>query len=136
MLNPSTADELTNDPTIERCEKRAREYGYGGIKVTNLFALRSTDPAALHAAVDPIGPDNDEAILDAYLTSRMTICAWGTHGAHLDRGRKVTEMLASIGAELYALDLTKDGIPGHPLYLPYSLHPTRWMPTAQKETTR
>lgn len=29
MLNPSTADEIKNDPTVERCERRARALGFG-----------------------------------------------------------------------------------------------------------
>ena len=40
LLNPSSADEATNDPTIERCERRARRWGFGSMIVTNFFALR------------------------------------------------------------------------------------------------
>jgi hypothetical protein len=64
LLNPSSADEATNDPTIERCERRARRWGFGGLIVTNLFALCATDPAGLHRITDPIGPENDAAILE------------------------------------------------------------------------
>ena len=38
MLNPSTATELQNDPTVERCERRARALGYGAFRVLNIFA--------------------------------------------------------------------------------------------------
>src|SRR5512132_1306567 len=58
LLNPSSADEATNDPTSERCERRARRWGFGGLIVTNLFALCSTDPAGLRRVADPIGPEN------------------------------------------------------------------------------
>ena len=44
MLNPSTATEVQNDPTVERCERRARALGYGAFRVTNIFAWRDTDP--------------------------------------------------------------------------------------------
>ena len=64
LLNPSSADEATNDPTIERCERRARRWGFGGLIVTNLFALCATDPAGLRRVADPIGPENDAAILE------------------------------------------------------------------------
>jgi hypothetical protein len=90
LLNPSTADEIVNDPTIERCERRARQACFGGIVVCNLFAWRATDPAALRKVEDPIGPDND-LILDRLLgpkkkTPDNIICGWGAHGAY--RGRK------------------------------------------------
>ena len=65
LLNPSIADEVTNDPTSERCERRARRWGFGGLIVTNLFALCATDPAGLRRVADPIGPENDAAILEA-----------------------------------------------------------------------
>ena len=40
MLNPSTATEVQNDPTVERCERRARALGFGGFRVTNLCLAR------------------------------------------------------------------------------------------------
>jgi hypothetical protein len=64
LLNPSTADEATNDPTSVRCERRARRWGFGGLIVTNLFAPCATDPAGLRRVADPIGPENDAAILE------------------------------------------------------------------------
>ncbi|MEY3307813.1 MAG: hypothetical protein RLZZ413_1851, partial [Pseudomonadota bacterium] len=41
----STATEFQNDPTVERCERRARALGFGAFRVTNIFAFRATDPA-------------------------------------------------------------------------------------------
>ena len=64
LLNPSIADEVTNDPTSVRCERRARRWGFGGLIVTNLFAPCATDPAGLRRVADPIGPENDAAILE------------------------------------------------------------------------
>ena len=43
MLNPSTATEVQNDPTVERCERRARALGFGAFRVTNIFAWRDTE---------------------------------------------------------------------------------------------
>src|SRR4051812_29394299 len=85
MLNPSTADAVANDPTVERCQRRAQLWGYDGLIVTNLFALRSTNPDKLKAVVDPVGnPDNDDAILEAATKSGIVICAWGNNGPLLN----------------------------------------------------
>lgn len=124
MLNPSTADETVNDATVERCERRARQWGFGRLLVVNLFAFRATDPQAMKAAADPIGPDNDDAIRLAVLRSSLTVCAWGNHGAHLGRSQAVRRLLAKV--ELYVLKIGKTGEPCHPLYLPYELNPARW----------
>lgn len=125
MLNPSTADETTNDPTIERCERRARMWGYGSLIVVNLFAWRATNPRDMKAAVDPVGPSNFDAIVAALRESDMFICAWGVHGAHLDMGRMIlTRMREFHPGRAHALKVNKDGMPAHPLYLPYSLTPT------------
>lgn len=123
MLNPSVACEVFNDPTVERCERRARAGGYGGVTVVNIFALRSTDPKALYKAADPIGPWNDTAILDVARQAGRVVCAWGTHGALRGRGARVLAMLREAGVEPHALRVSKDGHPCHPLYLPYSLEP-------------
>src|SRR5512135_175129 len=64
LLNPSIADEVINDPTSVRCERRARRWGFGSLLVTNLFAPCATDPAGLRRVADPIGPENDAAILE------------------------------------------------------------------------
>jgi len=126
MLNLSTATEQRNDPTVERCERRARALGFGAFRVTNIFAWRDTDPRAMRAAEDPVGPENDEAIRDACRWAHRTICAWGLHGAHLDRGPTVERMLRAIGTPLYHLGLSKTGHPKHPLYIAYAEEPRSW----------
>lgn len=128
MLNPSTATHLQNDPTIERCERRAQEYQYGGLYVGNIFALRSTDPAALYTADDPIGPANDAHILEMTEGAGIVLCGWGKHGAHMGRGAAVEKMLRerSAAPKLHVLRLNKDGTPQHPLYIGYDVKPTRW----------
>lgn len=126
MLNPSTATEVQNDPTVERCERRARALGFGAFRVTNIFAWRDTDPRAMRAATDPVGPENDAAILQSCPWADQIICAWGTHGAHLDRGPKITELLRATGRPLYHLGLSKAGHPKHPLYISYAQTPRLW----------
>ena len=126
MLNPSTATEVQNDPTVERCEQRARTLGFGAFCVTNIFAWRDTDPKKMRAAADPVGPDNDTAIRTACAWADQVIAAWGTHGAHLERGAKVAKLLRLVNAPIYHLGLTKAGHPKHPLYLSYATQPQLW----------
>jgi len=126
MLNPSTATELQNDPTVERCERRARALGYGAFRVLNIFAYRATDPRVMRAVADPVGPGNDVAILGSLSWGDRVICAWGTHGAHLGRGPAVEAMLRGAGVPLFHLGLSKAGHPKHPLYIGYTVQPHLW----------
>jgi hypothetical protein len=126
MLNPSTATEVQNDPTVERCERRARALGYGAFRVANIFAFRATDPKVMRATTDPVGPGNDAAILDSVPWADMILCAWGNHGLHLDRGAEVTGLLRQSGARLWHLGLTGHHQPRHPLYVGYDQQPQPW----------
>ncbi|NSX56033.1 DUF1643 domain-containing protein [Parasulfitobacter algicola] len=126
MLNPSTATEVQNDPTVERCERRARALGFGAFRVTNIFAWRDTIPKNMKAACDPIGPENDKSIADSCFWADQIIAAWGTHGDHLKRGQSVAALLQKTGRPVFHLGLTKDGHPKHPLYISYTQQPEIW----------
>jgi hypothetical protein len=128
MLNPSTATEYQNDPTVERCERRARTLGYGSFRVANIFAYRATDPKVMRAIADPVGPANDEAIANGAVWADRIICAWGSHGAHLTRGAAVETLLRGIAKPLWHLGLTQAGQPKHPLYIGYDRQPELWRP--------
>ena len=130
MLNPSTADAAEDDPTIRRCVGFSRAWGYAELVVTNLFAYRSTDPTALATAADPIGPDNDAALLKNASRADVVVCAWGCGGKLADRWKAVHQLLTGAGIPLTLLRLTKSGHPSHPLYLPGSLMPTPWVALA------
>ena len=125
-LNPSTADETQDDPTIRRCIAFAKAWGYSGLCMTNLFAFRATDPRNMRAATDPVGPQNDAAILELAAASDRIICAWGTHGAHLRRGDEIEIKLRGLNHPLFHLGLTKAGAPTHPLYISYERQPVLW----------
>ena len=126
MLNPSTATELQNDPTVERCQRRAVALGYGAFRVTNIFAFRATDPKVMRAAADPVGPANDAAILESLSWADTVLCAWGNHGLHLNRGDAVTRLLRGTGVPLFHLGLTGQAQPRHPLYVAYDQQPQPW----------
>ena len=127
MLNPSTATEVQNDPTIHRCEQRARTLGFGGFRAVNIFALRATDPRDMRAADDPEGPHNMAALDEAAEWADMVIAAWGVHAEHRNQGAAVAKRLHAAGHLMHHLGLTKAGHPRHPLYLPYSAQPQAWI---------
>lgn len=126
MLNPSKATEAHNDPTVGRCENRARALGYGAFRVTNLFALRETDPALMRKHIEPNGQDNDDTLIAGAGWADDTIAAWGVHGVHLGRDAEVITLFQNHNCTLNALGTTKAGHPRHPLYLPYSAMPAPW----------
>lgn len=117
MLNPSTADEETLDPTLRRCRNYSRTWGYGRMWIGNLFALRSTDPENLYDHDDPVGPRNNHHLRDMAEKSDTIIVAWGAHGDLNDRHRDVLDLLEDQDT-LYCLGWTKEGHPVHPLYQP------------------
>jgi hypothetical protein len=125
-LNPSTADETDDDPTIRKCKAFARQFGYTSLCMTNLFAWRDTDPAKMKKAEEPIGPDNDTHLLHCAAHAGMILAAWGKHGAHRDRAAAVVKLLAQ--SSLHALRLNNDGSPEHPLYIPYTVQPVPFPP--------
>jgi len=121
-LNPSTADETQDDPTIRRCIAFAKAWGYAGLCMTNLFAFRAKDPEEMKRAPDPVGVDNDPTLWDRAGDAGVVVAAWGVHGAYRARDQWVRAMLP----RLHMLRLTKEGHPGHPLYLPKTLTPQPW----------
>jgi hypothetical protein len=122
MLNPSTATEHDDDPTIRRCIDFAKRWGYGGLEVGNLFALRSTDPAILRYFGDPIGPKNDEVLIGICHRAAFVVAAWGVHGKLRGRGGQVLRLLGNHKA-IHSLGLTEEGQPRHPLYVPAVTEP-------------
>lgn len=127
LLNPSTATEERNDPTIERCERRARALGFGSFAVANLFAYRATDPRDLKQADAPVGPDNDAQLLAVAKSAGRILCGWGVHGSHHGRGAEVAQLLQGAGLPLWHLGLTKAGFPRHPLYVGYVQRLQPWV---------
>jgi hypothetical protein len=140
MLNPSTADAATDDPTMRRCLGFARRHGFGGLTVVNLFALRTTDPAGLGEHPDPVGPDTDAFIAAAASSTDRHVAAWGAHPTARTRAAAVTAALTSLAhrgrrSSLACLGLTKTGQPRHPLYLPSDSVLTTYQPTTSTRET-
>ena len=112
-LNPSTADEVKNDPTVSRMISYAKKWNYGAVFVQNVFAFRATLPSDLKRADNPIGKETDKFILDCVKKTNKIIACWGNHGLFMDRGFRVRKLID----KMECFGLTKAGEPKHPLYL-------------------
>ncbi|MEY5049692.1 MAG: hypothetical protein RLZZ175_3051 [Bacteroidota bacterium] len=127
MLNPSTADENNDDPTIRRCIGYAKDWGYGGFYVVNLFPFRATDPKDLLTASSVEGVENEKWFREISALSNLVVCAWGNAGIvnklHMKLGDS-WKPLSWIEKPLHFIELSKDGTPKHPLYLRKTLKPT------------
>lgn len=124
-LNPSTATDELDDATIRRCKRFTQDWGFSAYLMTNLFAYRATDPADMKAASDPVGRDNDFWISELAPDAGIIIAAWGTHGTFRGRNIEVFKLLAPHADKVYCLSVTRNGDPGHPLYLKASAKPQR-----------
>ncbi len=131
-LNPSTADETTDDPTIVRCRNFAMAWGYGGMWMTNIFAWRSTDPKVLLGHRDPVGVGNPEWLRRIAGKVDLVVCAWGVPAKSLQGHARTVAADLQHHAALHMLRLTKEGFPAHPLYLPAKLTPTVWLPKLEE----
>ena len=118
-LNPSTADETNDDPTLIRCMNFAKSWGYGGVCMANLFAFRATDPSVMKASKDPVGPENNKWLESLAKDAAIVVAAWGNDGAFLARSNQVKEQIPG----MHCLKLNKSGEPAHPLYQAAKLQP-------------
>jgi len=123
-LNPSTADEEKNDPTVFGMILRAQQWGFGRFVMLNLFGRRSAYPRDLLLPGDPIGPRTDEWIDHWARRAEVVVCAWGAGGAAKDlvpkRQQEVIRILRAAGVPTKCFKLNKDGTPIHPLYQKHS----------------
>jgi hypothetical protein len=122
-LNPSTADETANDPTIRRCLGYAKAWGCSRVLVANLFSFCATKPEDLKRSNYPVGDDNDLWLARAIQYTNLTIVAWGNNG--LWRGRQ--DEIAHLLFNPQCLGITKLGAPRHPLYLTANLRPVGFL---------
>lgn len=131
-LNPSTADENQDDPTIRRCRGFAKRWGHAGLIMLNLYAVRSTDPKpvfqmGMYAAV---GPENNDVVIQVakqvHEAGGRVLAAWGAFHEAGGRALDVRLWLKGAGVPLYVLGFTKDGRPRHPLYMKADVDPVRW----------
>jgi hypothetical protein len=118
-LNPSTADEYYDDPTVSKCMMFAAKWKYAGMYMANLFAYRATDPQALHKKLLTDGIDNtpnDRHLQYMMSQSKLIVVCWGNNGMWGNRYRQIVEMMRD--KDLYCFGINQTGMPIHPLYIP------------------
>ena len=134
MLNPSSATETRNDPTIGRCHSFAMALNggrRGGYEICNLFSFVTHDRKQLASAIERNrSRENDRHLADACGRAARLICAWGGSGAE-DHVRKRAEeaikvIRSSFSGPLECLAINRNGTPRHPLYLPANTRPMVW----------
>lgn len=124
MMNPSVAGVRFADPTLSKTSTFSRRWGFGGQIITNVHDYRVTDSKLLAGVAEPVGPDNDEAIMRMAARVRYVVLAYGKPPPNLrPRARAVVAALRNTGVPLKYLRLSGDGTPWHPLYLPGNLEP-------------
>lgn len=116
-LNPSTAGELSDDPTIARDTHRAYLYGFGGLFKGNLYGFVSTDPNRLLEDGDFVGLETDDYLRQMIALSGRHLCGWGSFKPVTKRAPAVLRMIP----EPYCLGVNHDGQPKHPLYIGYDV---------------
>lgn len=121
LANPSTASAEQTDATVARCIDYARRWDFGWCWVVNARAWRSTDPSAVPADPEAIGPENDEHVTRAASLADLVVCGWGKLAGH--RGPEMLRIIRNAGKVPHALKLNEDGSPSHPLYLAAALRP-------------
>lgn len=135
MLNPSTADANTDDPTIRKCRGFASRWNCTAFEVVNLFSFRATKPRDLWLAAEPIGIDCDRHIVEAVKRADpdYVIAAWGAqkNKRAIERARYVEAIVRAAvpGVRLQSIgEPSQDGHPQHPLMLAYDRELMVWSP--------
>jgi hypothetical protein len=120
-LNPSTANEYSDDPTIRRVKSMVKNWGYGGIYMLNLFTYVTAYPKELKLCSDPLYKADEYLKLYALKCERI-IAAWGSFKENKERAIEVLKFLPNCEA----LAINKDGSPKHPLYIKNDVIPVKF----------
>lgn len=111
-LNPSTANETDDDPTIRRVMRFAKDWGYGGVYMLNLYSFVTAYPSKLevsqHARIT-----NDTFLRGYGKKSKEVVFAWGGFKEAKCNSLKMELMFP----DATALQINADGSPKHPLYV-------------------
>lgn len=126
LMNPSTATEDVDDPTVRKCRLYTEQWGYNHLIITNIMAYRATHPKLLLDVADPVGPDNMRRVACLITMQRpFVVCGWGRIPPKL-RYAEAQAMQMLRDCQPHVLRLSKSQRPWHPLYLPNDSVPFAW----------
>jgi hypothetical protein len=119
-LNPSTANENDNDPTIRRVIGFAKDWGYGGVYMMNCFPFVSSNPKDLvdydRTPFDSYQLNiNDKKLREVGGKCSEIIFAWGNFEIVKTACRD--NDLRKMFPHAKCLGKNKSGSPKHPLYI-------------------
>lgn len=126
-LNPSTADESKDDPTIRREVDFSKRWGFGRYIKVNAYAFRATKPKDMLAALDPEGPENLHTILRLLNSAQMFVACWGNNITPRQSWKLRHEFRTCSFKTVHILGLTNQGAPKHPLYVKADTLPVAWI---------
>lgn len=118
-MNPSTASEEVNDPTITREWGFTVREGFSAFVKCNVADYRATFPKDLLApGIVPSSPENLLTILRWAAGAELVIVCHGClNKALAPTGREVVAALRDVGIQMKCFGKTADGSARHPLYL-------------------
>lgn len=133
-LNPSTANEVDNDPTIKSVCRIANNNGYGGIYMMNCFPIISANPNILDIYKKPVWDENE---YNKYGTNNLKITeigykckdivfAWGNFKIVKETYREIE--FSKMFPNAVCLHINKNGSPKHPLYCKSDTQFINWKP--------
>lgn len=118
-LNPSTANELEDDPTIQSVTRITAHNGYGGFYMMNCWPIISPDPAVLLSQFGHIDHEHHIAHNEFLLGEVAKMCknvvfAWGNF--NIVRKTKRDQALMEKFPRALCIGHNANGSPKHPLF--------------------
>lgn len=117
-LNPSTANESKDDPTIRRVIKFAQNWGYGGVYMMNLYPFVTAYPHELQTGNMDM---NNKWLIRIAMKCHRVVFAWGNFLEAVYPGASISKALDG-----WALEINQNGSPKHPLYVKGDIKPVKY----------
>ena len=130
-INPSIANDVDNDRTVNRMLEFAEEIGAGKVIVANVFSLVSTDINGLRKDILLRGSEHDFHFQRIISEADILVPCWGSRGKLRASNRPFLDecmnLLRSTGKPVLCFGKTKSGEdPLHPQRLPSGTQLREW----------